>query len=400
MDVESKLDMLVADARFDACGYGGKRHASSSPLRFITRAALPGGGTVCLFKVLLTNACINDCAYCVNQVGRDRPRSSFRPEDLAALFMELYNKGLAQGLFLSSGVAGNASRTMEQMLNTVEILRHHYEFRGYVHLKVMPGASFDCVAEACRLANRVSVNMEAPTPQHLARLSSKKDLYRDILERMRWVKRVIAGNDRAAPSGQTTQFVVGASGETDRDILHAMEMLYREMDLRRAYFSAFQPVGDSRLEGHPPAPPMREHRLYQTDWLLRVYGFPLQEVELALGQGDSFSLAKEPKLVMARRQPWRFPVDVNRASHDELLRVPGVGPRSAKRIAEARREHSIFSLGQLEKMGVRARLAAPFIRFQGISAEERQLALLPEDGDGLAREAPPLVVPAATTRRP
>lgn len=389
MEVEDRLDILVAAAQFDVCGYNGLRDVNPSPLRFIHRAALPGGGSVCLFKVLLTNVCTNDCAYCVNQIGRDGPRTSFRPEELAKLFMQLYTKRLVQGLFLSSGIAGNASRTMESMIKTIEILRHNYQFRGYIHLKILPGASFDCVEEGCKLASRVSVNMEAPTAQHLAKLSSRKDLYQGILEPMRWVKKLKAANENLVPSGQTTQFVVGAADETDRDILRTTGALYREIELRRVYFSAFRPITNSPLEGLLPTPPLRAHRLYQTDWLLRVYGFPPQEVELALGEKGNLLLKKDPKLVIAEKQPWLFPVDVNRASYDELLRVPGIGPVSARRIIEARQEHSIFSMEQLKKMRVLTRKASPFIWFQGMLASEKQTSFLPELDD-IAQPTPSL----------
>ena len=376
MEVEDKLEALVGAAQFDVCGYTGIRHTSSSPLRFIHRAALPGGGSVCLFKVLLTNVCTNvctnDCAYCANQIGRDSRRASFKPEELAKLFMQLYTKRLVRGLFLSSAIAGNASQTMESMIKTVEILRYRYEFKDYIHLKILPGVSFDCVEEGCKLATRVSVNIEAPTAHHLARLSSKKDLYQGILQPMRWVKQLIATNEQLVPSGQTTQFVVGAAGETDRDILATTGALYNEMELRRVYFSAFRPVSGSRLEGLRPAFPMREHRLYQADWLLRVYGFPPQEVELALGEKGNLPLTKDPKFAIAQKQPWLFPVDINRASYDELLRVPGIGPVSAGRIIEARREHSIFSLEQLKKMGALTKRALPFIWFQGMLPWEKQ----------------------------
>lgn len=389
MDVQDKLGTLVASAQFDVCGYGGLRDFTPSPLRFIHRAALPGGGFVCLFKVLLTNVCTNDCAYCINQIGRDIPRASFQPEELAKLFMELYRKKLVRGLFLSSGIAANASRTMEAMVKTVEILRHRYEFDGYIHLKILPGASFDCVAEGCKLASRVSVNIEAPTTRHLAKLSSRKNLHQGILEPMRWVQKLTTIDERLLPSGQTTQFVVGAAGETDRDILHTTEALYGEIKLRRVYFSPFRPVSRSPLEDLPPAPPLRAHRLYQSDWLLRVYEFPPQEVELALGEKGNLTLKKDPKLVIAERRPWLFPVDVNRASYDELLRVPGIGPVSAERIVEARREHSIGSMTQLRKMRVVTKRAAPFIWFKGMLEFEKQASFIPELDD-LDEPAPSL----------
>jgi putative DNA modification/repair radical SAM protein len=379
MDVSQKLQIVAASAKFDICGYDPARsmqQANRDPHRFIYRATLPGGGCISLFKVLLTNVCTNDCAYCVNQVGRDRPRAYFQPHELANLFMELHRKRLVRGLFLSSGVAGSPSRTMQEMVDTVEILRQRHDFTGYVHLKIMPGAGYDCVEAACKVANRVSINIEVPTAHHLARLSSRKDLYDGIVERMRWAKQVMSANEGLVPSGQTTQFVVGAAGETDRDILRTTGALYREIGLRRVYFSAFQPVIDSPLEGLRATPPMREHRLYQADWLLRVYGFSSHELDLALSEKGDLSLVKDPKMMIAKRQPWLFPVDVNRAAYEELLRVPGIGPISAGRIVKARTEHSIFSLEQLKKMGVVTKRAGSFIWFRGASAHEKQMCFL------------------------
>jgi len=376
MAILDRLDRLVADASFEMCGYHGLRPVYPSSQRFIHKAAVPGGEPVNLFKVLLTNVCINDCAYCANQAGRDTPRASFQPEELARLFIELHSRKLVHGLFLSSGISGNASRTMESMIKTVDILRRRHEYKGYIHLKILPGASFDCIEEGCKLASRVSVNMEAPSVSHLAKLTSKKDLYRDIVERMRWVKQLTEADDRMVPSGQTTQFVVGASGETDADILHTTQALYREIGLRRAYFSAFHPISRSPLEGLPPTLPLRQHRLYQADWLLRIYGFSFQEVDLAL-EGNNLPPGKDPKLTIAGKQPWLFPVDVNRASYDKLLRVPGIGPLSAARIIEARKYHSVFSLEQLRKMRVVIRQATPYIWFQDMSSFEKQASFFP-----------------------
>jgi len=383
-----KLVTLVNAARFDACGCGGS--AAKPGLGIVHNAALPGGGCVPLLKVLLTNACVNDCAYCVNQVGRDIPRCSFQPEELARLFMELYIKRIVQGLFLSSGIGSDASRTMESMVKVVEILRYRHRFVGYIHLKILPGARFDCVEAACRLASRVSVNIEAPTAPHLARLSLKKDLHHGIIERMRWVKKIISQNERLVPSRQTTQFVVGAAGETDRDILRASEILYHDIGLRRIYFSAFRPISDSPLENLSPAPPMREHRLYQTDWLLRVYGFSPLDLELALDKNDSLSITKDPKLVIAQKQPWLFPVDVNRAGYGTLIRVPGIGPASAKRIIEARRVHSIDSTQQLKKMGVVMKQALPFIWFKSMFGYGKQMSFMPRLNGDMDWETPAL----------
>ncbi|MBE0480770.1 MAG: helix-hairpin-helix domain-containing protein [Dehalococcoidia bacterium] len=380
VEIAGRLETLVGGADFDVTGFDAGRAAAcaGSLTRFIHHAAVPGKQSVPLFKVLLTNACMNDCAYCANRAGRDCRRYSFQPDELAKLFMDLHSKKLVKGLFLTSGVAENTARTQETMIRTVEILREKHGFRGYVHLKILPGAPFDCVEEACRIASRVSLNMEAPTAAHLARLSAIKDLYHGIVERMRWIKDLADGGRGLVPAGQTTQFVAGAAGESDRDILRTTGALYRELDLKRVYFSAFRPVRQTPLEGLGPASPGREHRLYQADWLLRVYGFSLQEVELAAGDRGNLSLSKDPKLVIAAKQPWLYPVDINRASYPELLRVPGIGPISARRIIEARGEHSIFSLNQLRKMRVVIRQSAPYIWFQGMEEHEKQASFLPE----------------------
>ena len=381
-----KLSTLVNAARFDSCGCGSTRSTAKSPLGIVHNAALPGGGCMPILKVLMTNVCLNDCAYCVNQVGRDIPRCSFHPEELAKLFMELYTKRLVQGLFLSSGIGSDASRTMESMINAVEILRYRHKFRGYIHLKILPGAGFDFIEAGCRLATRVSVNIETPTTRHLARLSQKKDLHNGIIERMRWVKKITSQNDSLVTAGQTTQFVVGAAGETDRDILGTSKNLYNDVGLRRVYFSAFRPINNSSLENLNPTPPMREHRLYQADWLLRVYGFSPPDLELALDINDNLPIGKDPKLVIAQKQPWLFPVDINWAGYEELIRVPGIGPVSAKRIVETRREHSIFLTQQLQKMGVVMKQALPFIRFKGMPSDEKQLSFLSQLDDDMNRK--------------
>lgn len=371
---EDKLTLLAAAADYDVCGDCGSRR-NNSPLRFIYNATVPGKGTVPLFKVLLTNQCVNDCVYCVNQAGRDTPRSSFQPDELARTFMALCEKKLVMGLFLSSGIKCDASRTMEAMLNATEILRNRYDFSGYIHLKIMPGAPFNCVEEGCKLANRVSVNIESPSPEYLAKLTSKKNLYTDILERMRWVKQIASKNDKLIPSGQTTQFVAGGAGESDLDLIRMTDSLYRDMGLKRVYYSAFSPVVEGDIEA---VPPMREHRLYEADWLLRVYGFSFGEVELAVNRSGNLSLKKNPKLVIAMRQPWLYPFDINEANYDALIRVPGIGPIAAQRIIEARKDHSINSIQPLKKMRVLTGVAAPFIWFRGMERSGRQLSMFDE----------------------
>lgn len=382
MNALDKLQILGPAAEYDTCNDCESRKFSppdkTSPWRYIYHASLPNGGFISLFKVLMTNSCINDCAYCINQKGRDYRRTSFQPEELVKLFLGLRQKRLVHGLFLSSGIAISPSRTMESMLKTVQILRYQHKFKGYIHLKILPGVSHQYVEAACKMATRVSVNMEVPNAKYMSALSGKKNLHRDIMEPMKWVKKLTATNKNLAPAGQTTQFVVGAAGESDSDLLHTTAELYRDMKLNRVYFSAFRPISNSQLEGLDPTPPIRQTRLYQADWLLRDYGFTPQEMDIALGKEGNLSLTKDPKMVIALKQPKLFPIDLDRASYYELIRVPGIGPTSAKRIIQTRMNHSIVSLEQVRKMGAVTKHAAPFIWFKSMLSSERQLSFLPQ----------------------
>jgi predicted DNA-binding helix-hairpin-helix protein len=250
------------------------------------------------------------------------------------------------------------------MLTAVEALREKHGFRGYVHLKVLPGAPYDMVEKAVELADRVSVNMESPTQKTLDRLSANKALAEDVITRMHWIRRA---SEKARPgslkSGQTTQFVVGVAGETDRQLLSASEALRRSVGLRRAYFSAFRPIPDTPLAGEPAAPLMRQNRLYQADWLLRFYGFYLSEI--AFDTDGHLPLAIDPKLGFALRNLHLFPIDVNDAGRASLLRIPGIGPKSADRILEARLRGRLKSLEGLREIGVATGRAAPFLLVDG-----------------------------------
>jgi len=359
-----KANLLGQAARFDLCGAGCKsgERMRDDIGRWIYPAALPDGRRVNLFKVLLTNACERDCGYCANRSSRNGPRTSFEPGELAATFAELVRRNLASGLFLSSAVYGSSAQAMERMIAAVEIVRFKYGFRGYVHLKILPGAEEAEVERATRLAQRVSVNLEAPNPARLAILSGSKRFREDLLQRMRWADAYMH-EPGAISTGQTTQFVVGAAGETDREILLTTSRLYRELRLARAYFSAFQPVPGTPLEGLPPTPTLREHRLYQSDFLLRQYGFVFDEL-IFDGEGN-LPLTRDPKLLWAQRHPERFPLEINRAEREDLLRVPGIGPRSAGRILAARRERALRDLETLGRLGVTVGRAAPFVLLAG-----------------------------------
>ena len=339
----------------------------------ITYAALPNGKRIALLKTLLTSACERDCYYCPFQRGRDFRRTSFSPDELARLFMQLHQKGLAEGIFLSSGVAGSSLRIQDRLIATAEILRRRYEFQDYIHLKIMPGAERDQILAAMRLADRVSINLEAPNTERLSRLAPHKVFTEELLLRLRWVEEIRREVPGRWPSS-TTQFVVGAAGESDRELLMTTEYLHRELGLARAYFSGFSPVPDTPLEDHPPLPPQREHRLYQSSFLLRDYGFVADE--LPFGPAGNLPLGSDPKLAWARRYLIHAPVELNTANRRDLLRVPGVGPKGVQKLLRERRRGRLRSLADLRKLGVAADRAAPFILLDG-RYPGRQLTLWP-----------------------
>jgi putative DNA modification/repair radical SAM protein len=367
MNSSEKVEILGRSAQYDLCGEACGTDAARKKDnlgRWIYPAALPDGQRVAMLKVLLSNACQKDCHYCANRASRDFRRISFAPEELARAFDQMHRKGLVKGLFLSSGICGEAGRAMDRMIATVELIRKRYAFPGYVHLKILPGATFAHVEQAVQLATRVSINLEAPNAERLARIAPRKDFAANLLQPMHWAKSLIeASGGRLVPAGQTTQFVVGAAGESDREILMTTARLYREIGLARAYFSAFQPVADTPLEGHPPTPPLREHRLYQSDWLLRQYDFTFED--LIFDEAGNLPREADPKMMWAQVHLERFPIEVNRASREELLRVPGLGPRSVARILRLRRQGTFRTLTDLKKIGAVASRAAPFILLDG-----------------------------------
>jgi len=313
-DASQKIKILGRSAQYDLCGEtcGTQAARQRGELgRWIYPAVMPDGTRVNLLKVLMTNACEKNCAYCANRVGRDVRRARFEPDELARLFDQMHRAGLIRGMFLSSGICGGATRTMDRMIATVEIIRARYGFEGYVHLKLLPGATRDQVYRAGQIANRVSVNLEAPNFERLNRIAPRK-ARDEVLNPMRWAAEFARRDRRWAPAGQTTQFVVGAADESDREILTTVSHLYERLNLHRAYFSAFQPIRDTPLEGHPITPPWREHRLYQCDFLFREYGFKLDE--LVFDPDGDLDRATDPKTTWACAHPECFPVEVNRPS--------------------------------------------------------------------------------------
>ena len=353
-------------------GKGPVRHLPSDLARCIHHAVMPGGRRIALLKTLLSSACERDCLYCAFRAGRDFRRATFSPDELARLFLQLHRRGIAEGIFLSSAILGGGPQTQDRLIAAAEILRHRYGFRGYIHLKIMPGAERAQVEAAMALADRVSVNLEAPNGRRLARLAPHKTFEQDLLQRLRWIHEIRRQMEGRRRPSATTQFVVGAAGESDLELLATTGFLYRNLGLARAYFSSFRPQPDTPLEGLPPAPPAREHRLYQASFLLRDYGFEVED--LPFGPDGNLPLEEDPKLAWARRHLVEAPVEVNRASREMLLRVPGIGPKGVERLLRARRQARLRDLSQLRKLGIAADRAAPFILLDG-RRPARQLSL-------------------------
>lgn len=330
-------------------------------------------GPMTVLRTLQTSACEQNCYYCPFRAGRSGfPRVSLGPDELAREFDRMQRAGVVRGLFLSSGSVGGGARSMDPMLATVETLRCKYEYRGYIHLKIIPGAERAQVEQALRFADRVSVNLEGANAERLSALAPQKDFEGDLLRAMRWVRDIAQAwrPEIKAPS-MTTQFVVGPAGESDRELLTTADRLYRRVKLARAYYSGFNPVSDTPLADAPPTPALREHRLYQADWLLRFYGFGLEE--LPFDPGGALPAQVDPKLAWARKHLAERPVEVNWAGRQELLRVPGIGPRSADAILRARRRGHLRDLSDLRALGAIADRAAPFVLLNG-RRPPRQLA--------------------------
>ncbi len=334
----------------------------------IHHAAMPGGKRIALLKTLLTSACERDCYYCPFRARRNFRRATFRPEEMAQTFAQLNHAGTAEGLFLSSGIAGGGVRTQDKLLDTVDILRRKHEFRGYVHLKIMPGSERDQVLRAMQLADRVSINLEAPNTARLAQLAPHKIFMEELLRPLQWADEI----RRSMPPHTTvkgrwpstvTQFVVGGVGESDLEILTTTQYVTRQLRLQRVYFSAFNPVRDTPLENTAPENPWREHRLYQASFLLRDYGFDLEDMPFA--QNGHLPLDVDPKLGWAQMNLRERPIEVNRAERRDLLRVPGIGPTGAEAILRARRTGKLRDLRDLRALGVLAARAAPFILLDG-----------------------------------
>ncbi|MGV8083790.1 MAG: radical SAM protein [Coriobacteriia bacterium] len=370
MEFEQCSDCCLPRPAPRARASGAKQPMQSE--HFIHHALMPGGQKIPLLKTLLNSACERDCYYCPFRAGRDGRKPGFTPDELAAAFERLHRQGAVQGIFLSSALSGGGVRTQDALIKTAEILRGRYAFEGYLHLKLMPGAEYAQIERAMQLADRVSVNLEAPTRASLARLAPHKRLVEELVRPLQMVEQIRRQHEgapggwrnraRSGPS-QTTQFVVGPGGESDKEIIDTVGYLRKTVGLARTYFSAFSPVRNTPFEDLPAESPVREHRLYQCDFLLRDYGFAVNE--FSYDSEGKLPLAEDPKLVWARTHLAEEPIELNTAERSQLLRVPGIGPAGVKRILDARKESTLREMRDLRALGVITKRAAPFVLLAG-----------------------------------
>jgi predicted DNA-binding helix-hairpin-helix protein len=371
-DTQKKLEILSADAQYDlacACATGESEHrVRGTKGQWIYPVTLPSGGTSVLFKTLISNVCSNDCKYCPLRADQDVRRCTLNEEETVKTFLDYFNRGEVFGLFLTSGVIGTPDATMEKLIRIVRILRYRHRFRGYVHLKIIPGASAAAVEEAVSVSSAVSLNIETPGQKHLARLSGRKRFIEDIVEPIKLISRLTGRGNKYSRVKQTTQFIVGASDETDTEIVKYMWGLYDRLNLKRIYFSAYQKgLGDNALDAQPHLlqPPAdiftREHRLYQVDFLMRKYGF--EESDIVYDKTGNLLLETDPKEAWANTHPDYFPLDINNASKYELLRVPGLGDITVGRILEFRKSSRIRRITDFAKPTRLLNKAAGYLSF-------------------------------------
>lgn len=382
-NVLEKLKILAESAKYDvSCSSSGTtRKGTPGALGStsgwgICHSFTEDGRCVSLLKIMLSNYCVYDCAYCVNRRSNDLRRATFTVQELVDLTLEFYRRNYIEGLFLSSGVLNNPDYTMERMMQVVKDLRTVHRYNGYIHLKAIPGASQHLIDEAGLYADRMSVNVEIPTEENLKFLAPEKD-HRSVFQPMKAIQQGIVRNQeekqkyryapRFVPAGQSTQMIVGATSETDRQILNLSSSLYTRSGMKRVYYSGYIPVNeyDKRLPALKQAPLVRENRLYQADWLMRFYQFGVHEI--VDEQFPNLDLTIDPKLSWALRHPEFFPVDINRADYAQILRVPGIGVKSARLMVAARR-HGYLDAEKLKKIGVVMKKAQYFITCRQLPA--------------------------------
>jgi len=375
--IREKLQILADAAKYDvSCSSSGSNRKNKDSGLGNTGAGIchsytEDGRCVSLLKILFSNVCIFDCSYCVSRRSNDVKRAAFTVQEVVDLTINFYRRNYIEGLFLSSGIFKSADYTMERMLQVVKKLRLEENFNGYIHLKTIPGASQEIIHEAGLYVDRMSINLEMPTAEGLKKFAPEKThdevqkdlgIIRDRLIQFKDERKIIKTVPKFVPAGQTTQMVVGAHNETDQDIILMADHHYKEFKLKRVYFSGYIPINDEEkaLPSVGSAPPLlRENRLYQSDWLMRFYGF--EATEIVNAQHPNLDLDIDPKLSWALRHPEQFPIDINQADYRMILRVPGIGVRSAKKIVQARRFGKIH-IDQIKKLGIAYNRAMHFIR--------------------------------------
>ncbi len=381
MDILEKLEVLGAAAKYDvSCASSGSKRGKhfgigSTFSPGICHSWTDDGRCISLLKVLFTNECIFDCAYCINRKSNDIKRATFTPQEIAELTINFYKRNYIEGLFLSSAIKNSPDWTMEMLFQTVWLLRYKYQFNGYIHVKAIPYASLDLIRKTGFLADRMSVNIELPSEKSLRLLCPNKTK-ESILKPMEFITKVAEEEKNFVSAGQSTQMIIGATDDSDYKIINLSQHLYKKFKLKRVYYSAYTPVNhDPRILKVDSPPLLREHRLYQADWLIRVYNFSADE--LFKSKDENLDLEVDPKVMWALRNLDRFPIEVNRASYEELIRVPGIGIKSAKRIIKNRVFHSL-DFEDLKKMGVVLKRAKYFITCNGKTFERYLIDLPPE----------------------
>ena len=343
----------------------------------ITSASLPNGKHIRLLKTLLTSACERNCFYCPFRAGRDFRRETLKPNEMALSFMSLYQAGVADGIFLSSGIIGGGIKTQDNLIATAEILREKYSFQGYIHLKIMPGAEKSQIIRSMELADRLSTNLEAPNQAYLDKLAPKKVFQEELLNALLTIEEIRRNNPpyqgwRHRWPSTTTQFVVGPAGESDLDLLQRTSDLYNGAHIKRTYFMAFKPVFDTPFECLTPTSPTRQQRLYQASFLLRDYRYIIED--LSFDTTGNLFIDKDPKSIWAQKNLSEHPLDINHADFQELIRIPGIGPTNAKKIIRLRRTHCLREVKDLRKAGIEPKRMLPYILLDG-KRPEKQLLL-------------------------
>jgi predicted DNA-binding helix-hairpin-helix protein len=338
------------------------------PLLPISEVSLPGGKKMKVLKTMLTSACERNCNYCVFRAGRNMRRQTFKPEELASTFLKVFKSGEVEGLFLSSGIIKGGIQTQDRLIDTADILRNKLGFRGYIHLKLMPGLEKDQLRRSMQLANRVSSNLEAANENRLPYLAPLKSFDQELLAPLKWAQAIRENeNPRSTWNGRwassITQFVVGPSGENDLELISTSEYLYKKLGLSRAYYSGFIPMQNTPFENMPRTNPIRQNRLYQSSFLLRDYGFSLEDMPFA--NNGNLPLNVDPKTAWAQQNLLHSPIEINTATKEQLLQIPGVGPGSISKIIHARKLSPINSINQLKQIGIVTTRMQPYILLNG-----------------------------------